>query len=192
TLNFLEYAVPCYYIICSAEAASNLSRYDGIRYGFGGDSSVTDLDEFYFQVRSNGFGREVQRRILLGNFVLSAGYQGRYYQKALKVRRKIFLNFEKLFEHYAAFLLPTSPCPPVKIDDKQDVLQEYLMDIFTVTANLCGYPAVSFPAGFTHDNLPVGMQLVAPQFHEETLYKLCKIWERENSFHKAVPPLLIQ
>lgn len=195
-LRSIEYAIPCYYIICTAEAASNLSRYDGIRYGWTPDKiNSGSLDEFYSSVRSEGFGEEVQRRILLGTFVLSSGYQGRYYQKALKVRRLIQEEFSGVFKSYDAILLPTSPTLPPRFDNSEssadEVVKDYLADIFTVCANLGGFPAVSFPAGFSSCGLPIGLQLISNHFREDVLYKACALFEQNHEFHKAVPPVLI-
>ncbi|MCS6961018.1 MAG: Asp-tRNA(Asn)/Glu-tRNA(Gln) amidotransferase subunit GatA [Deltaproteobacteria bacterium] len=196
-LKTIEYAIPCYYIICTAEAASNLSRYDGIRYGWNRSDTEKhdgcDLNEYYTRIRTEGFGEEVQRRIILGNFVLSAGYHGRYYQKALRLRTAIFREFESIFEECAALLLPTAPDLPPKIDDnRRDVIKDYLMDIFTVCANLCGYPALSFPAGFSDTGFPIGIQIYAKQFREDIIYRLAWLFESNHSFHKAVPPVLFQ
>lgn len=195
-LNSIEYAIPCYYVICTAEAASNLSRYDGVRYGWSPDNlALSSLDDFYHAVRSQGFGEEVRRRILVGTFVLSSGYHGRYYQKALKVRRLIQNEFSQTFEKVDAILLPTSPNLPPKFKggaaSADDVIKDYLADIFTVCANLGGFPAVSFPAGFSSSGLPIGLQLMTNHFREDVLYKLCSLFELNHEFHKAVPPALI-
>ncbi len=190
-LEFLKYIIPCYYIICTAEAASNLSRFDGLRYGFSLDATETELDSYYLKIRTLGFGEEVRRRILLGNFVLSAGYQGRYYSKALKLRGRVFRMMEEVFQNIDVLLTPTSPVLPPRIDESQTVVQEYLMDIFTVLANLCGYPALSFPAGFSSNNLPIGVQIIGNLFSEDKLFHYAELFERNHEFNKAVPAILI-
>lgn len=180
----IEYSLPCYYIIMPAEASANLARFDGVRYGL--SKKGEDLIADYMKTRGEGFGREVRRRIMLGTYVLSAGYYDQYYGKAQKVRRLIKRDFENAFTSkdggVDAILMPTTPSPAFKLGEKtDDPLAMYLSDIFTVSANLAGVPAISVPARKTKKGLPIGIQLVAPWFKEETLFNLGKQYERHTS-----------
>ncbi len=171
SLPMTKYALPAYYIIAPAEASSNLARYDGMRYGVRVDGE--DLIDTYEKSRAAGFGQEVQRRILIGTYVLSAGYYDAYYLKALKVRRKIADDFNEAFEQVDAILTPTTPSAAFPIGDetkKKDPVQMYLNDIFTVTANIAGIPAMSVPAGLDKDGLPLGLQVMTRALDEETLF----------------------
>ncbi|HDO23616.1 MAG TPA: Asp-tRNA(Asn)/Glu-tRNA(Gln) amidotransferase subunit GatA [bacterium] len=169
----LEYSLPCYYIIMPAEVSANLARFDGIRYGL--SKQGKNLLEDYMETRAQGFGKEVKRRILLGTYVLSAGYYDAYYGKAQKVRNLIKKDFEKDFKKVDAIILPTSPTVAFKIGEKTEKpLQMYLSDIFTVSANLAGVPALSLPTGKNKEKLPVGVQLIAPWFKEDILFNLGK------------------
>ena len=182
-----EHAIACYYLLVTAEASSNLARFDGVRYGLrlSGDKP---LREMIADSREAGFGLEVKRRILLGTFVLSAGYYDAYYQKAQRVRSLISADFEKAFESVDAVILPTSPTPAFRFGEKvADPLSMYLTDIFTVTANLTGLPALSIPAGFSEEGLPIGVQLVGRYFDESTILKLGHAFQKETSFHREVP-----
>lgn len=176
SLPSLPYALPTYYIVMTAEVSSNLARYDGIKYGF--TYETQDLWEKYFKSREYGLGDEVKRRILLGTFVLSYGYYDAYYKQALKARRFIFEDFQKAFKEVDLILLPTSPTLPFKLGEKtEDPLAMYLSDIFTVPINLAYLPALSFNLGFAEENgkkLPVGFQLVANLFEEETIFNFLK------------------
>ncbi len=164
-----EFVVPTYYVLTTAEASSNLSRYDGVRFGYRHPEAST-LEEVYRMSRTEGFGKEVKKRIMLGNFVLSSGYYDAYYQKAQRVRRNIQNEITSIFQEYDFILLPVSPVSPWKIGEKNsDPVSVYLSDIFTVTANLAGIPAVSFPVGKHANGLPIGLQLMAPAFKEEKL-----------------------
>jgi len=165
----LEYILPTYYILTTAEASSNLSRFDGVKYGFRSDKA-TDLESMYKKTRSEGFGKEVQKRIMLGTFVLSAGFYDAYYTKAQKVRRLIKEYTEKLLSEYDFMLLPTTTTTAFKIGDHQsDPISMYLADIFTVHANLAGIPAVSIPNGLDKEGLPIGIQLMGREFEEGKL-----------------------
>ncbi len=173
-LSLEKYLLPTYYILTTAEASSNLSRFDGVRYGYR-DTSATDLLSLYKKSRTAGFGAEVRRRILLGTFVLSASYYDAYYTKAQQVRRLIQQETERIFEQYDFLLSPTTPTPAFRLGDKlDDPLQMYLADIFTVQANVVGYPAISVPNGTDANGLPIGIQLMAPPFAEGVLVALAK------------------
>jgi aspartyl-tRNA(Asn)/glutamyl-tRNA(Gln) amidotransferase subunit A len=169
-LNTSDYIVPAYYILTTAEASSNLSRYDGVRYGYRSAKPSTDLTEFYKHNRSEGFGKEVKRRIMLGTFVLSTGYYDAYFAKAQKVRRKLVEKTELVFSEFDLILMPTSPSVAFKIGEKtDDPIAMYLADIYTVFANLTGIPGISLPL-FKHSNgMPFGVQLMAKQFNELSL-----------------------
>lgn len=169
SLLHTEYANACYYIIQTSEVSSNLARYDGIRYG---------------SVRQD-FGEEAKRRTMLGTYTLSAGYYDAYYKKAMQVRTLIKQDFEKAFEQVDAIIAPVSPTPPWKIGEKvNDPLQMYLSDIFTATANLAGIPGLAVPIGFTQNGLPVGMQILGPQFSEDTLFQIGYAYEQATEWHK--------
>lgn len=178
----LDYLVPAYYILTTAEAASNLSRYDGIRYGYRNDAPA-DLISFYKNNRSHGFGAEVKRRIMLGNFVLSAGYYDAYYTKAQQVRRRLFDLAKEMFASCDVLVMPNSPFTAFKTGEKkEDPLEMYLADIYTVFANLAGLPAISLPL-YRHSNgLPFGLQVLASQRNEEVLLRLSETLERQRKF----------
>ncbi len=177
-LPLTEYAIAAYYIIATAEASSNLSRYDGVRYGYR-SPRAEDLESMYVNTRSEGFGKEVKRRIMLGTYVLSAGYYDAYYRKAQKVRRLIKDEYTRAFKQVDILLTPTTPTPPFKLGEKlDDPLQMYLSDIYTVTANLAGICAISIPCGETASGFPVGVQLLADIFREDLLIRLGAIVER--------------
>jgi aspartyl-tRNA(Asn)/glutamyl-tRNA(Gln) amidotransferase subunit A len=182
SLPHTEHAIATYYLIATAEASSNLARYDGVRYGLreGGDSSH---QEMYRRTRHNGFGKEVKRRILLGTYALSAGYYDAYYLKALRVRTLMLRDFQKAFEQVDVILTPTSPTVAFKIGEKTgDPLSMYLSDIFTITLNLAGLPGISIPCGKNSENLPVGMQLMANHFQEGLLMTLAHHFEKAGGF----------
>jgi aspartyl-tRNA(Asn)/glutamyl-tRNA(Gln) amidotransferase subunit A len=180
SLPHTEYAIATYYIIATAEAASNLARYDGSRYGYrAGDT--TGLDEMYRKTRSQGFGTEVKRRIMLGTYVLSAGYYDAYYLKAQKVRTLIRQDFEKVFQSFDCILTPTTPTTAFRLNEKlADPLQMYLSDIYTVSVNLAGLPAISVPIGRDQQQLPIGLQLVASAFDEARLLQLACFLENNQ------------
>ncbi len=191
-LPHTEYAVACYYIICTAEASSNLARYDGIRYGFRIQEGAYDgLRDMYRKTRNGGFGAEVKRRIMLGTYALSSGYYDAYYRKAQKVRTLVTRDFLEAFEEVDIVLTPTSPFPAFKLGEKlDDPLTMYLADIYTVTASLAGLPGISVPCGKTASkygkpSLPVGMQLIAPHFEEARLLQLARAFEKAGGFDLA-------
>lgn len=171
-LDWLDYVIPAYYVMTTAEASSNLSRYDGIRYGYRADDATT-LEQLYKKTRTRGFGTEVKRRILLGTYVLSAGFYDAYYQKAQKVRRLVRNRLDELFRQYDALVMPVSPTLPWKIGEKiDDPVSVYLADIFTVMANVAGLPGISIPTGTDVQGLPIGTQLVAKQWNERKLLRI--------------------
>ncbi|MGC8651392.1 MAG: Asp-tRNA(Asn)/Glu-tRNA(Gln) amidotransferase subunit GatA [Minisyncoccia bacterium] len=173
-------ALPCYYIIMPAEVSSNLARYDGIRYSplSNLESPITSLHDLYFKNRGEGFGKEVRRRIVLGTYVLSKGYYDAYYKKAQRVRRLIVNEFQKVFEEVNFLITPTTPTPPFKIGEKtSDPLSMYLSDIFTVSANISGLPALNLPIGFTKEHLPIGLQIIGPYNSDYSLLQIAKFIE---------------
>jgi aspartyl-tRNA(Asn)/glutamyl-tRNA(Gln) amidotransferase subunit A len=180
------YGIATYYLICTAEASSNLSRYDGVKYGFRAASET--LDEMYEKTRSEGFGAEVKRRILLGTYVLSAGYYDAYYRKAQQVRTLIRRDFERAFESCDVIATPTTPGPAWRLGERvDDPLQMYLADVFTVTANLAGLPALSIPCGNTAGGLPVGLQLIARPLDEATALRAGDAFQRHTNHHEQIP-----
>jgi len=177
------YALPAYYIVAPAEASSNLARYDGVKYGH--RARGKNLIEMYENTRSEGFGNEVKRRILIGTYVLSSGYYDAYYLKAQKVRQLIKNDFEKSFSEVDAILTPSTPSSAFKIGDKtDDPVSMYLNDIFTVPVNLSGLPAISVPAGYDNNNLPLGLQLIGKPFDEQTILNLSLAIEKRANFRK--------
>jgi aspartyl-tRNA(Asn)/glutamyl-tRNA(Gln) amidotransferase subunit A len=185
-------AIPVYYLIATAEASSNLARYDGVRYGYRAPASPghEDLRAMYARTRARGFGSEVKRRIMLGTYVLSAGYYDAYYLKAQQVRTLIRRDYDRAFEQVDVIAMPTSPTPAFAIGERvADPLQMYLTDIFTVTANLAGLPAISVPCGFTAAGLPVGLQLTGRPFDEATVLRAADAHERDTEWWRRVPPL---
>ena len=182
SLPHTEYAVAVYYIIATAEASSNLARFDGVQYGF---RSPGSLLEMYKNTRGEGLGQEAKRRIILGTFVLSHGYYDSYYLGALKVRTLIKQDFDNVFKDFDCIATPTSPSAAFKIGEKiDDPLKMYLSDIYTISVNLAGIPAISVPCGFTRKGLPVGLQLLAKPFAEETLFKVAYTYEQNTPWHK--------
>jgi len=178
-LPLTDYAIATYYIVATAEASSNLARYDGVRYGFRAEG-VEDLQEMYFRTRSEGFGTEVKRRIMLGTYVLSAGYYEAYYKKAQQVRRMIKDEFDAAFREVDILITPTTPTPAFRLGEKlDDPLQMYLSDIYTVTVNLAGICALNLPIARTQQGLPIGMQLMAGMFRESDLFRLGHFIERQ-------------
>ena len=184
-----KYAVATYYLVATSEASSNLSRYDGVHYGHRAEKFGNSLVDMYEASRGEGFGAEVKRRIMLGVFSLSAGYADKYYSKALQVRRLIRSDFDKAFEQVDVIAGPTTPTPAFKFGEKtSDPLAMYLSDIYTISANLAGLPAMSIPCGFSSTKLPIGLQLQAPPFEEERLLRAARMFERETDWHHQSPP----
>ena len=183
SLPHTRYALPAYYVVAPAEASSNLARYDGVRYGL--RASGRDIVDMYEQTRAAGFGREVRRRIMIGTYVLSAGYYDAYYLRAQKVRTLIKRDFERCFaDGIDAILTPTTPSAAFAIGEKgrADPVEMYLNDIFTVTVNMAGLPGISVPGGLDAQGLPLGLQLVGRPFEEETLFALGAVIEQAAGF----------
>ena len=182
-LPHTEYAIATYYLIATAEASSNLARYDGVRYGLR-EAGNSSLQEMYRRTRMSGFGKEVKRRILLGTYALSAGYYDAYYLKALKVRTLILRDFQKAFDSVDVILTPTAPTVAFKIGEKtEDPLSMYLSDIFTITCNLSGVPGISVPCGKNSEGLPIGMQLMANHFQEGLMLRVAHHFEKAGGFN---------
>ena len=184
SLPHTDFAIACYYIICTAEASSNLARYDGVRYGFRAPE-YAGLQDMYRKSRNLGFGAEVKRRIMLGTYVLSSGYYDAYYLKAQKVRTLITRDFTEAFDDVDVIITPTSPIPPFRLGERvDDPLQMYLADIYTVTASLAGIPGISVPCGKTpsEPRLPVGMQILANHFDEARLLRVADAYEKAGGF----------
>jgi aspartyl-tRNA(Asn)/glutamyl-tRNA(Gln) amidotransferase subunit A len=180
SLPHTDYAIATYYIIATAEASSNLARFDGARYGYR-TAETKNLEELYSQSRSHGFGPEVKRRIMLGTYVLSAGYYEAYYKKAQQVRRLIKNDFDQVFEKVDFLLVPTSPTPAFKLGEKvDDPLSMYLSDVYTVPSSLAGIPGVNIPVGFTKNHLPIGVQVLARSFDEATCIQVGNWLENFN------------
>ncbi len=185
SLPHTKYALPSYYIVAPAEASSNLARYDGVKYGH--RSKGNNLVEMYENTRSEGFGDEVKRRILIGTYVLSSGYYDAYYLKAQKIRQLIKNDFDKVFYDVDAILTPSTPSAAFKIGEKKDdPVSMYLNDIFTVPVNLAGLPAISVPAGYDKNNLPLGLQLVGKPFDEQTILNLALAIEKRANFKRKI------
>lgn len=186
SLPHSKYGVAVYYIIASSEASSNLQRFDGIRYGFRAEDAV-DLEDIYVKTRSQGFGEEVKRRIMLGTFSLSSGYYDAYFKKAGQVRTLIMQDFQKVFETYDLIIGPTAPSVAYDLDTQgHDPVAMYLADLLTIPVNLAGLPGISIPAGQV-EGLPVGLQIIGKAFDEETIYQAAAAFEATTDFHKAKP-----
>lgn len=184
SLPLTEYAIPAYYLISSAEASSNLARYDGIKYGYRAEK-FTDLLDLYKQSRSEGFGTEVKRRIMLGTYALSSGYYDAYYKKALQVRTLIKQGFDEAFEKYDVILGPTAPTTAYKLGEKvNNPLEMYLGDIYTVSVNIAGLPGLVVPCGFDGNGLPIGLQLIGKAFDESTLLRVGFTFEQNTDYNK--------
>jgi aspartyl-tRNA(Asn)/glutamyl-tRNA(Gln) amidotransferase subunit A len=189
SLPHAAYAVAAYYVIAPSEASSNLARYDGVKYGLR-DKTKTDLIDMYRSTRSRGFGREVQRRIIIGTYCLSAGYYDAYYGKASQVRTLITADFQEAFQRCDVLISPVAPTPAFKIGEKiDDPLTLYLSDMFTLSANLAGIPGMSVPCGFSAAGLPIGLQLLGPHFSEGRLFRVAYNFEQATDFHRRRPPL---
>ncbi|MFH1201372.1 MAG: Asp-tRNA(Asn)/Glu-tRNA(Gln) amidotransferase subunit GatA [Candidatus Omnitrophota bacterium] len=191
SLPHTEYAVAVYYIVATAEASSNLARFDGMQYGVRKEAKTKDsLLDTYKLTRRYGFGKEAKRRIILGTYVLSSGYYDAYYLRALKVRTKIKEDFDEVFKNYDCIITPTSPTVAFKLGEKlEDPLAMYLSDIFTISANLAGIPGISIPCGFSEKGLPVGMQILAKPFAEEAIFRVAYTYEQNTSWHLKKPKL---
>jgi aspartyl-tRNA(Asn)/glutamyl-tRNA(Gln) amidotransferase subunit A len=192
TLPHTEYGIAAYYVIAPCEASSNLARYDGIHYGHRTKVPVKDMAELLSKSRAEGFGEEVKRRIMIGTYALSAGYNSKLYVQALKMRTLIKRDFDQTFQKCDVILSPTSPTPAFKIGEKTgDPLQMYLCDVFTVTCNIAGIAGISLPCGFTSGSqpLPIGMQLLGPTFSEAMLFRVARMYESATDWHKRRPQL---
>jgi aspartyl-tRNA(Asn)/glutamyl-tRNA(Gln) amidotransferase subunit A len=176
----LKYSLPAYYILACAEASSNLGRYDGLRYGYRAEN-YNNLNDFICRTRSEGFGKEVRRRILLGAYVLSAGYYDAYYNKAQLLRRRIVKEFSAMFDACDALLTPTTPVTALKFGADMTPVETYQTDICTCSVNIAGLPAVSVPCGFDSNGLPVGMQLIGNKFREDIILDAALAFERETA-----------
>ncbi len=183
-----KYAVSAYYLIAPAEASSNLARYDGVSYGARVEG--TDIVDMYKKTRSEKFGEEVQRRIMLGTYALSAGYYDAYYLQALKVRTLVKQDFDKAFEKVDVLITPTAPTPAYKIGDMiSDPMKMYLQDICTIPVNLAGVPGISLPCGFSNSGMPIGLQIIGKPLGEETLIRAAYTFEQNNEYHKSISPV---
>jgi aspartyl-tRNA(Asn)/glutamyl-tRNA(Gln) amidotransferase subunit A len=178
SLPHTKYAIPAYYLVATAEASSNLARFDGVRYGFRA-KDIRSLSDMYRRTRDQGFGPEVKRRIMLGTYALSAGYYDAYYLKAQRVRTLLTRDFEEAFKKVDAIVAPTTPTAAFKLGEKvDDPLAMYLADIYTVTANLAGIPGISIPVGMTEAKLPIGMQIFGKHFAESTILRVANAYEK--------------
>jgi len=189
SLPHSEYGVAAYYILAPSEASSNLARYDGVKYGYR-TPQWSNLRDMYMRTRDEGFGVEVKRRIMLGTYALSAGYYEAYYKKAQQVRTLIRRDFEEAFQQVDVLVAPTTPTPAFKIGEKiDDPLQMYLSDVFTITINLAGIPALSIPCGFSSAGLPIGLQIIGKPFAEETILRAAHAFEQQTDYHRRKPSL---
>jgi aspartyl-tRNA(Asn)/glutamyl-tRNA(Gln) amidotransferase subunit A len=192
SLPHTEYGIAAYYVIAPCEASSNLARYDGVHYGHRTAEPVHDIIELFSKSRAEGFGQEVQRRIMIGTYALSSGYYDAYYVRAQKIRALIKRDFDQAFEKCDVILCPTSPTPAFQVGEKTgDPLQMYLCDVFTVTCNIAGIAGLSMPCGFTSGDkpLPIGMQLLAKPFDEQRLFRIARMYESATEWHKRRPQL---
>jgi len=192
SLPHTEYGIAAYYVIAPCEASSNLARYDGVHFGHRTKDPVKDIIELFSKSRAEGFGDEVQRRIMIGTYALSSGYYDAYYLRALKIRALIKRDFDQAFEKCDAILCPTSPTAAFKAGEKTgDPLQMYLCDVFTVTCNIAGIAGLSLPCGFTSgaQPLPIGMQLLGPTFSEPRLLRIARMYEKSTDWHTRRPKL---
>ena len=188
SLDIAKYSLATYYIIACAEASSNLGRFDGIRYGYRA-KEFKNLRDLYKKSRSEGFGPEVKRRIILGTYVLSSGYYDAYYKKAQQVRTLVMNEFNKAFEKYDVILTPTSPTVAFDIGSKSDnPLEMYLADICTVSVNIAGLPGISVPCGVDRQGMPIGMQLIGNKFQEETILNAAYTYEQATKFREKYKP----
>ncbi len=191
-LSMLEYAVPAYYIIASAEASSNLSRYDGVKYGFRSENAE-GLRDVYLKTRTEGFGSEVKKRIMLGAFALSSGYYDAYYNKALQVKALIKKAFDDAFAKYDFILGPVAPTTAPKLGDSlKDPLKMYLSDIYTVSVNLAGLPGISIPCGFDREGLPIGVQFIGKAFNDAVLLRAANCYQQITDYHLRLAPIALK
>jgi len=189
-MPYLDYAIAAYYVIATAEASSNLARYDGVHYGYRSDRA-RDYIDVYSKSRAEGFGKEVKRRIMLGTYALSSGYYDAYYLKALKVRNLIRQDFDRVFQMCDCIMMPVSPTTAFKMGEKtDDPLTMYLSDIYTIAANLAGIPAISVPCGFDQTDLPIGLQILTPAFSEDKLLRIARMFEAQTNWHSKKPPIV--
>jgi aspartyl-tRNA(Asn)/glutamyl-tRNA(Gln) amidotransferase subunit A len=189
SLPHTEFAVAVYYVVATAEASSNLGRYDGVKYGHRAPGAA-DLMDLHTRTRGQGFGPEVRRRIMLGTYALSAGYYDAYYLKALKVRTLVREDFRRAFEHCDVIVTPTSPTAAFRLGERtHDPLEMYLSDIYTISANLAGLPAVSVNCGFTAAGLPIGLQIIGRPFDEETVLRVAHAYEQGTTWRRRRPAL---
>jgi len=188
SLPHTEYGLAAYYLIAPAECSSNLARYDGVKYGLRAPKA-RDIVDMYSKTRAQGFGREVKRRIMLGTYALSAGYYDAYYGKAQRVRTLVRQDFQQAFERVDLIVAPTTPNVAFKMGEKEDPLQMYLNDVFTIPVNLAGLPGLSMPAGFTRSGLPIGLQFIGRPFDEPTVLRAAHAYERATEWHVRKPPL---
>jgi len=187
SIPIVEYALPTYYIIASSEASSNLARYDGIKYGYR-TQNYEDLIDLYKKTRSEGFGPEVKRRIMLGTYALSAGYYDAYYKKGLQVRTLIKRAFDEAFKKYDVIITPTSPTTAFKIGERvSNPLEMYMSDICTVPVNIAGLPAISIPCGFDSNGLPIGLQIIGKAFDEQTILRVAYTYEQNSGYRNLKP-----
>lgn len=186
-LDILKYSIPVYYILATAEASTNLARFDGVRYGIRSEAAK-NLDELYDFSREDGFGPEVKQRILLGTYMLSAGFQSAFYKKAQKVRTLMIQAFNEAYRKCDIVALPVSPITAFELGSFQDPVQMYLQDIFTISANLGGLPAISVPSGFDQKQKPFGLQLIGPQLHDVLVIKFAYAFEQKTQFTQKIPP----
>ena len=189
-LPHAKFSIPVYYLVATAEASSNLARYDGVKYGYRSAAAKDgSLKTMYSRTRDEGFGAEVKRRIMLGTYVLSAGYYDAFYLKAQQVRTLLRRDYEQAFRSVDVVAMPTSPIPPFRLGEKTaDPLQMYLADVFTVSVNLAGLPGVNVPCGFA-DGLPIGFQMIGRMFDEATILRVADAFERATEWHKATPSI---
>ncbi len=189
SLPHTEYAVAVYYLVATAEASSNLARYDGVKYGYRSPKPA-DLLDMYSSTRAEGFGAEVKRRIMLGTYALSSGYYDAYYLKAQKVRTLIRQDFDQAFQRFDVLITPTAPTPAFRIGEKMDdPLQMYLSDIFTIPCNLAGLPGISIPCGLSKDGLPIGLQILGKPFDEEKVLRVAHAFQQATEWHRRRPAL---
>ena len=187
-LDILKYSIAVYFILAPAEASTNLARFDGIKYGYRA-KEAKDLNDVYDLSRDLAFGEEVKKRIMLGTYVLSSGHQDAYYKKAQKVRTLIIKAYETAYDHCDLILLPTTPSTAFKLGGTSDPFLYYLQDLYTLSINLAGLPAISIPSGFNKNNMPFGMQLIGPQLHDALVLRAAYAFEKANDFANQIPPL---